>query len=1009
MSLFSSRRNGFLQACVDRPVSTLAAYAAFLILGVFALTQMKLTYAPEVPQARLLVACDAPGFPPDEIRKLVTLPLEDTLSSLKGLRRMESYSKAGQAVIKLDLWWGTDLRRAQVEAAQLVDLAYARLPQGADKPLVLPLSQNENPTFWIGMFPKKGDLVQAREAAEREFRNRIQQTEGVGGVTLVGGEQEEVRVDVDQEKLFAKGLTLADVAQALASGNIEVPLGTVESQGRDLSLKADAKAATVPDLAQILILSQKPSSTPVAVGDVAKLSLGPQKQESFFVDGDREGLLFLVGRQPGASPIAVADRLRAKVEELQKEQSREFDFRILRDESLSVRSTLSDLSSALLVGSLIAFGTLFLFVRDVRSALILTSALPISALFAFLALWLCGRSLNVMTLGGLALGLGMLVDNSVVVLENFAKRLGSGPPDSEAVVEATLEMAGSTIGSTLTVAIVFVPLIFLPGSMGALFTDLSLSVVFSMAASFLVSVTWVPVLYRWTKYRKTPPTDKVEKAFERLFRLGLRRPWFLLVPVVGFSLLAVVSYLDLKKELFNPIDQGFVQLVVRFAPGVSLAKLKAKTQAVNRALAGYSGVEHVVGFGGREPHSPFFLANPQKPAWEITDLLILRSEASAFRLQSELNRDFPGLVTTLPASPVEALLNLAPDTHRWVLTADTPEILDREVARLRSDPLVQTENLLTQPLYVVRPRTDLDAQLHLTPQATAQALSGDLDGLTATEFWKNGFPLPVRVTLPETDKSNLTTLERIRIPVTDAKGLPTTSVALSVVATVTPSSNAPLLLRINKKEASTFELKPQATPAELARFQADFPDAESLQKGFLEENLATLGLLAAFAVFFLYLYLVVQFESYFVPLLILLTFPLSAAGIFGSLTLFGFSWNINTFFAVLILMGSAVNVAIILVENYRRRGLHSGLFVAVVLGGTRERVRPILITTLTTVVGSLPVAVDLGAHSTQSGMATAIIGGHLVSSFLTLLVLPQLYLAWIKHTSHRQKQVKGDA
>ncbi|NNM68097.1 MAG: efflux RND transporter permease subunit [Spirochaetales bacterium] len=809
-------------------------------------------------------------------------------------------------------------------------------------------------------------------------------------------------MDVDQEKLFAKGLTMSDVAQSLASGNVEVPLGTVESQGRELAIKAEAKAATVPDLAQILILSRNPSSSPVAVGDVAKLFFTPQRQESFFVDGEREGLLFLLGRQPSASPIAVADRLKAKVAELQQEQGREFDFRLLCDESLSVRSALSDLGYALLTGSLIAFATLFLFVRDVRSALILTSALPISALFAFLALWLCGRSLNVMTLGGLALGLGMLVDNSVVVLENFAKRLGTRPPDSEAVVEATLEMAGSTIGSTLTVAIVFVPLIFLPGSMGALFADLSLAVVFSMAASFVVSVTWVPVLYRWTKHSKNLKSDKVEKHFERILRFGLRRPGFLLIPVVGFSLLAAASYLELKKELFNPIDQGLLQVTVRFAPGLSLADLKEKTEDVNRALAHYSGIAHVVGFGGQEAGSPFFLANPQKPAWEINDLLILHPAVNAFRLRAQLTRDFPGLSVTLPPSPTEALLNLATDNRRWVVTADTPESLDREVARLRADPAAKTENVQDQPLYLVRPRTSLDTQFRLTPQEAARALSGDLDGFEATEFWKNGFPIPVRVTLPETDKNNLDALQRIRIPLLDSKEHFANSVALNVAADVTRSSSTPLLLRIDKKEASIFELNLQASPAELARFHGDFPGAESLQKGFLEENFFALGSLAAFAVLFLYLYLVVQFESYFVPLLVLLTFPLSAAGIFGFLALFGFSWNINTFFAVLILMGSAVNVAILLVENYRRRALRSGLYPAVVLGGTRERVRPILITTLTTVVGSLPVAIDPGAHSTQSGMATAIIGGHLVSSFLTLLVLPQLYLAWIKHTQKRR-------
>lgn len=993
-----------IRLAISRPVSTLMVFLASVVLGLAALTQMKISYTPEAPQPKLLISCNYQGLPPSEVRELITLPLEEGLSSLKGLQRLKSWSKHGLAILQADLYWGTDLQTAGVEAKELIDLAFSKLPEGAEKPTVIPLSQAEFPSFWIGMFPKDGELLTARTLGQREILTRLQQTEGVGSITLIGGKKEEVKVTVNQDKIFVKGMNLGDLVSSIQESNVNFPIGTLRTELKDLTLKANAKAETLNDLGELLVKKQptasgQPPAQAIPLKDLAAISFSPQIQESFFLEGDKEGVIFLVNRKPGESPLTVSGRLQTTLQELNRDWGRDFDFRLLRDESLQIGVALQDLLWAILIGAGIAFAVLFLFTKNGKSALILVSAIPVSALFAFLGLYLCGKSLNIMSLGGLALGLGMLVDNSIVVLENFQKRLRSTGHLQKDIAEATVEMAGSTIGSTITAVIVFLPIFFLPGIVGAVFGDLSLSVIFSMAASFFVSVTLVPVLFYFAIRRRpeaaigkmTTTGDITEKTFSRIFRTGLRRPLFIWLPVLALGAFAGVSLLNVHKEFFNAVDQGEVRFVLHYPGGTPTEKMKQESQSLMTFFQGHPAISNILLFGGQEKNAVFFLANPEKLQTDVTGTFLLNPGFSAFRLKAQLEERFAGSGLaadfSVPPSPIENLLGISGDEGKYLLKTDSPEEAETLRAELKTQAGVKLLDPGPENLLQVTPQWEKMSAVGLSPAQVGQTLNAALDGIPASDFWKNGYPLEIKVAIDPVENRYLENLDFVRLPLPSGQ-----SGVLKDFVTIAPVNELPVLYRIDKHDAVSLTVAPDQAGA----LQAQRPGLELKQKGFFAENLTMVISLLLFGIFFLYLYLVIQFESFLMPVLLLLTFPLSFAGLFGSLYLFGASLNFNSFFGILIILGSSVNVSIIMLENYRTL-LHAGQRpLAVVFKGTRERVRPILITTITTIAGTLPVAIDPLMKSTQSGMALAIIGGHLVSTFLTLLVLPYLFLKVFK-------------
>jgi len=445
-----------ISLAVKRPITTLMFFLGIVIFGMIGASDLNLEFLPKIEVPRMVVSASYPGLPPTEMKELMTLPIEDALSSLKGIKSIMSVSREGLSTLELEFHWGTDMQMAAVETREAIDLVFTTLPTDAKKPVVLPINPGEEPVLWIGVFPRQGDITLARRLAERELKTRLQRVEGVGSIVVIGGTTQEMQVLVDHEKCAGRGLTIEALAQVLSRSNFDFPAGSFTECETEFLVKSEGRVANAEELGELFV-GKNHQDQVIKLKEVAEVNLGQKEKTSFFQLDDKEGVALLVRRKAGESPLRLSENVKRELKNLELSYGKDLELIVARDTSGVVATAINNLFIAALLGASIAFFVLLYFLRRFTTSIILITSVPISVLASLLLIRITGGSLNTMSLGGLALGIGMLVDNSVVVLENLQRK--AVPPlfcTTDKVISATEEMAGSTFGSTITSLVVFV-------------------------------------------------------------------------------------------------------------------------------------------------------------------------------------------------------------------------------------------------------------------------------------------------------------------------------------------------------------------------------------------------------------------------------------------------------------------------------------------------------------------------------------------------------------------------
>ncbi|MBN2353101.1 MAG: efflux RND transporter permease subunit [Spirochaetales bacterium] len=1015
---------------VNRPISTLMCFTALIIFGFIAASDLSVEFLPEVHVPKLVVTAAYPGLPPAQVKELLTVPLEDSLSSVKGVKGVFSVSREGFCTLELEFHWGTDMTMAAVETREAIDLVYPSLPSDSKKPVVLPINPGEEPLVWVGVFPVSGDLALARRMADREIKTRLQQVEGVGLIALLGGAREEIKIDVDLGRSLGRGVTLDAVAQALAMTNYDFPAGSFREGGTEFLVKTEGRFASESEISG-LVVGRTEQGNRVTLSDVAAVSRGRHEPESLFQLNGRDGVALLVRRKSGANPVRVADNIRKEVESLRLSYGKDLEFQTAKDASRAISASISDLANSAVLGAAIAFVVILFFIRRLSTSLILISTLPIATLATLLLLRVSGCSLNTMSLGGLAMGIGMIVDNSVVVLENLERRLPA-PQDRtpRLIIAYTAEMAGSTFGSTVTTLIVFMPIIFLPGMVGALFKDLALSITFSQIISFIISVTLVPVLCLLTRNlprplpqqrhtirvkpekpkarRRRPFFTALERLYRRALRLSLRRPVLSLLFVAGVFAAGFVLLLGLRFEFMPAVDTGEIDVTAALPPGTSLEYL----DRVGKALAEEAGQSGLIGAvlmrAGGESDDPYFLSDPSETPEKLHLVLKLKDGAgSAQRAVDELRERLrvPGAEMTfsLPDDIIAPLLGVRGDrTVLLVRGSDQDAAMKNalETSRtLAASDFFSAVSVLprrNKPIVNLYPKRDILLRDGLSLAAVSGSVRGCLDGLYPSRFESGGREIDMRVRLREEDRLDLERLADMGI-LTPQGG----RVRLGDCLTLRGEKDFSCLIRKDKADVAYMELAPRPERRDGAgRYLRESVlaegKAESLAQSAFESNLPRIVLIFALALLLLYLVLGAQFESFTLPLFMMISLPLAFSGIVIALVVFGKSVNLSSCLGILVLLGVVVSNSIILFENYKSK-LRAGCRLSyAVYRGSAERLKAIMISVATTVTALLPVAIDPLNKSSQSPMAVAILGGLCVSTFLTLFVTPLIFTAYFR-------------
>jgi hydrophobic/amphiphilic exporter-1 (mainly G- bacteria), HAE1 family len=988
---------------VRRPVGTLMLFVGLLIFGLFASARLPLDFLPAISMPTLLMSASYPGASSEEVRQLVTIPLEDAFASLKGVRAIRSVSRRGVATLTLDFQWGSDMTIAGVEAREIIDAAYPLLPQEVERPHVLSVDPNARPVLILGV--RSRGLGTARMLADREIKTALQQVEGVGSVTLVGGSEEEVQVQVDQSRLLAAGLTIDDVASFLAGANVDLPSGSFVEGSSEFLVRTRGRVTSPEELADLRIPTRGGGG--IRIRDVADVARRPKEQVSLFTANAAEFVGLEVRGRGGESPVRLSQRLRVEIRRLSRAYGNSLDIEIMEDSATTILHSIRGLTTAGCVGGAAAFVVMFLFLRRFRPSVILIASVPCSVLFCLLLLWITGRTINVMSLGGIALSVGMLVDDGVVVLENLQRRI-YGPADGrvkEMIVRATSEVAGSILGSTLTTIVVFVPVLFLPGLIGALYADLALAVVFCLLASLIVSVTLIPVLFLITFPRQPEWTGEralrsgpMERGYRRMLAAALRRPRVVAIALLGIALATIPLVPLTRRELVAPFDSGMINVRIVASPSTSLEQLKRIALSASARILSLPNVASVWSRAGGENEDTFYLADPETSRETVTMSVQTRygrrpdSLPIAAALRDMVTVEGADVSVALPRSSLAQLLGLRGTGLELSCLGATPQ-----EARARAGQIVQELRQADPSAVVHIAEAAPMGELRYTPDreslsrsgasvaAVARATWEGLEGAMSTRLTSGGRDYDVRILLSQGDRSDRESLAALRVR-TPSGGVVETGEIVRIGEGTSPS----VLVRENRRDLSLVRIESSAFSPELdsAIARAASIDVIDETRSIFARHSAEIALVLGIALLLLYLLLGAQFESFIQPLIILVAVPLATTGVLGALILTGQSLNLSSGLGVLVLFGIVVKTSIILFANYRRRidaGAHSSFAVYT---GTSERLRPILISTLATIAGLLPIAVNLNGLSTEDGIAIAIIGGLIFSTALTLFVVP---------------------
>ncbi len=987
------------------------AIVAVLMSGIAAAGRLPLGRMPDVAVPRVVVESRMPGLPAEEIRSVIAVPLEDALASVRGLTGSASVSRDGRVVTTLDFAWGEDPTRAAGRVREAIDAVYGSLPEGAEKPVVLPFDADAEALLVVSIRPLDGDMAYARRLAEYEGRARLRRVVGSGGVVVAGGREREAAVSVDMERAAAVGLTVAAIARVVAAECVDIPAGSIREGELELVAVAKGQASSVPGLADIVAAGPSGPFRISALADVAERD-APRK--SVFVADGEECVALELYRRKGADPVSTARAARAAVAAMAEEFRGSVEIRVVKDSSVAISSSIRGLAIAGAIGAAAAAGALFLMLRDLRAGALVAASIPLSVAATLGALSALGRSLNGMSLGGISLAIGMISDNAVIVVDALSSRCaGSERPSASRVADVTMTAFSGTFGSMSTTAVVFVPVIFLPGPIGGLFGDLAVSIVIANVAGWLIAVFALPAAFRvaWSPASGRPDRRR-GSSYRRALSFAMRRPRLVLAAASAAALAG--GLLVAGREVSFMPDDAVEELAVvaSFPEGLCLDAVAGYARKLSAVLSSVSGIACAYGQAGAEDDDAIKRMDPDYSVSTLTVHCPTLASAATDRLVADTLEAAKGalgadvvVTVEIPADPAAVMLGLE-NGSRIAAKGDSPEkakaVADTIEARLSAQDPDALDFVARSPAGAkarirMAPDREASAALGVTLADATRGVRAATEGVVVAALGTGGRELPIRVVGGATGD----VMDPGRVPVSVSSG---TTVPASAIARFTRASGDSTLARLDRSDI--VYLEPRARPGAERRLDAAVeavlsrsPDASMVgESAFRTYGAAMRGAMLMVLVL-LYLTLGAQFESPSLPLVIMATIPLAMAGAGPALVVAGIGLDSGSVLGLVVLFGVVVNNAILLYEASslkRADGLGPG---AAAYSGAVERARPVLATTLTTVAALLPLCLS-GGGSAQRSMSVAMTGGLVASTALTMFVSPVLFAALGRPEAH---------
>ena len=1045
-----------IEIATERRVTIVMFMVAIVLFGMVSLSRLKLNLLPDISYPTLTVRTELTGAAPAEVENLVTKPIEEAVGVVRNVRVVRSVSRSGQSDVTIEFLWGTDMDVAGIDVREKLDIL--TLPLEASRPMLLRFDPSSEPIVRLGLLfeedageaSDEARLKTLRRLAEDRLKSDLEAQEGTAAVKVSGGLEDEIQIRVDQQKLSQLRLSIDQVAERIRTENVNLSGGRLEEGDQRFLVRTLNEFQSVDEFRDAIV--GYVGGTPVYLRDVATVERGYKEREAITRVGGRESVELAIYKEGDANTVQVADRIERRLGALRKDLEDDgIELVKIYDQSTFISSAVNDVRTAAILGGLIAILVLYGFLRDARATTIVGIAIPVSVIGTFLLMYLNEISLNIMSLGGIALAVGMLVDNSIVVLENIVRKREQGEGIVEAARSGTTEVGAAVVAATLTTIAVFFPMVFIKGVAGQLFQDQALTVTFALVFSLIVALTLIPMLAslgarsRYDDGGDEKPAGWFTRlvaffvrivgflflAVRKLFWLVLWVPTWLLQRLYGavasvypgllrWSLrhrgAVVISALlifvgtmalipRLGTELIPQFSQGEFDVDLRLSPGATLAETDRAIQVAQQAAATIDAVRQnysVAGTGNRLDANPV-------DAGDNTGTLSIQMAAGASReAENQAMTAMREQLARLPGVQYEfsrpALLSFASPLQIEVAGFDldalaliSNAIVEQMAASDRFSDIRTTVERGNPEIQIVFDQ-ERAAKLGLAVRDIANRVVANVRGELATRYTWRDKKIDVLVRSVDTRASSIDEIRRLIVNPTSDR-----PVTLDAVADVIVSQGPAEIRRVAQERVAIIsaniaygDLGAAAEEAGAILARTPLPDGvTAIVSGQSEEMQASFNSMVSaliLAIFLVYLVMASQFESLIHPFVILFTIPLALVGAVLALFITGTTVNIVALIGVIMLAGIVVNNAIVLVDLINQlRAQGAERFDAIVEAGT-ARLRPILMTSLTTALGLLPMAMGFGEGSeVRTPMAITVIGGLAVSTLLTLVVIPVVF------------------
>ncbi len=1005
---------GLIELAVRRPVTVTMFALAVVAFGIVGYQRLSVELFPDISYPTLTVRTEFADAAPQEVETMVTRPVEEAVGVIGGLERLHSVSRPGVSEVSMELSWGSDMSSVAMDVREKLDRIV--FPVGTEPPLVLRYDPSLDPIMRLALYGPD-DLRAVRRLAERRLKPDLETVLGVAAAQLRGGLEEEIRIEIDQERLAALGISLATVRDAVGAANINVPGGALRGEDWELLIRTVNELDSVDEIANLIVLEGSGGRI-VRLSDVAKVELGAREREEITRFGGKEVVEIAVFKEGDANTVLTARALAERIQGWQKKLPEGYELTVLFDQSRYIESAIREVRDSTLIGGLLAILVLLLFLRDLKSTVIIATAIPLSIVATFMAMYRLDVSLNIMSLGGLTLGVGMLVDNAIVVLEAIHRRRHEGAGPVQAALEGATEVGPAVVASTLTTIAVFLPIVFVEGVAGQLFKDQAITVTISLLASLLVAVTVIPMLSgrgaRGARSVEALAPDSARaslgwasRAYDRLLRGAVRRAWLTIFVAAGLFAIALAGVRSLETELIPRLRSGELFYELQMPEGTSLAATDRIAKRMESLAAKEKGIaRYFVTVGSRQASGGVSVNTKAENLAQLDLVLADRTEPDVEEQISSRLRD------EYRAIP-DARIRLGYPTYFSLQTPIEVAVFGEDLGELRRRSLVLAERLSRLPGFV-DVRSSLEAgnpelqvafdrrrvaALGLDVAALSNTLRDRVQGVVPTRFKETDRQIDIRILNQESMRRSIEDVRRLILPGPD--GSP---IRLLSVADVRTARGPAEIHRLQQQRAAliTANLDGRSLGDAVDAVQGVLDDviggrgltAEiGGQNREMQVSFASLKFAVGLAIFLVYLVMASIFESLVHPLIVLSTIPLALIGVVAVLLATHTTVTVIVLIGVILLVGIVVNNAIVLIDGinrYRRDGMDK--LEAVIRAG-HVRLRPILMTTSTTVLALVPTAIGWGeGGELRAPLAITVTAGLITSTLLTLVVIPAAYM-----------------